>query len=111
MKTRDVVFRPEAEADLIELYRYIALASGSRDVAFNYTERLRATCLSLADFSERGAPRSDIKAGLRIITHERKTVIAYFVTGESVIISNIFHGGRDWEVVMLLDDSWSPPKV
>lgn len=49
------------------------------------------------------APRDDIKAGLRIPSIERKTVIAYFVKGDDVVISNIFHGGRDWEAFFLDD--------
>lgn len=109
MKNRRLVFRPEAEADLVELYRYIALASGSIDVALRFTERLRAACFAVVDFSECGAPRDDIKVGLRIITHERKTVIAYFIKGDSVIINNIFHAGRDWESALLGDDDSPPP--
>ena len=109
MKSKRLVFRPEAEADLVELYRYIAQASGSIDVAFKFTERLRAACFTLVDFSERGAPRDDIRDGLRIITHERKTVIAYYIKGDNVIINNIFHAGRDWETALLGDDDSPPP--
>ena len=109
MKSRRLVFRPEAEADLVGLYRYIAQVSGGIDVAFKFTERLRVACFALADFSERGAPRNDIKDGLRILTHERKSVIAYFIKGDSVVINNIFHAGRDWETAMLDDDDSPPP--
>ena len=109
MKSRRLVFRPEAETDLVELYRYIALASGSIDLAFKFTERLRAACFTLVDFSERGALRNDVKSGLRILIHERKTIIAYFVTGDSVIITNIFHAGRDWETALLHADEPPPP--
>ncbi len=109
MKSLRLVFRPEAEAELIELYRYIALASGSIDVAFKFTERLRIACFTLVDFPERGAPRDEIKAGLRILTHERKTVIAYFVRGDKVIVNNIFHAGRDWEMTFLNDGDSPPP--
>ena len=74
MRIKRLVFRPEAEADLADLYRYIAQASSSIDTAFEFTERLRAACYKLEDFPERGAPRNDVKEGLRILTHERKTV-------------------------------------
>ena len=104
MKSKQLVFRPEAEADLVALYKYIADSSGSFNVAFKFTERLRAACYALADFSERGRLRDDIMEGLRIIVVERKTVIAYFVKGDSVIINNIFHGGRDWEAILLNDE-------
>ena len=104
MKSKRLVFRDEAEADLVALYNYIAEASGSFHTAFSFTERLRSACYKLVDFPERGAPRDDIKAGLRILTIERKTVITYFVKGGDVIISNIFHGGRDWEAFFTGDN-------
>ena len=110
MKSKRLVFRPEAESDLVGLYRYIAEASGSMDVAFRFTERLRATCFTLADFSGRGTPRDDIKNGLRIITHERRTMIACFIKGDSVVINNIFHGGRDWEAALLGNNDPAPEK-
>ena len=103
MKSKRLVFRDEAEADLVALYTYIAQVSRSFHTAFSFTERLRNACFKLVDFPDRGAPRDDIKAGLRILTIERKTVITYFVEGDDVIISNIFHGGRDWEAFFLDD--------
>jgi toxin ParE1/3/4 len=103
LKSKRLVFRDEAETDLIALYNHIAQASGSFDVAFSFTERLRGACFKLVDFPELGAPRNDIKTGLRILSIERKTVITYFVRGDEVIISNIFHGGRDWEAFFLDD--------
>lgn len=101
MKGKRLVFRDEAEADLVALYNYIARASSSFHTAFSFTERLREACFKLVEFPDRGAPRDDIKAGLRILSIERKTVITYFVKGDEVIISNIFHGGRDWEAFFL----------
>ena len=109
MTVKRIVFRPEAEADLFELYRYIARASGSIEVAFNFTERLHTACFALAEISERGALRNDVKAGVRILIHERKTIIAYFVKGDSVIINNIFYAGRDYETSLLDDDDSRPP--
>ena len=109
MKSKQIVFRPEAEAELVALYQYIADASGSFSVAYNFTERLRAACNALADYSERGRLRDDIMEGLRIIVVERKTVIAYFEKGDSVIINNIFHGGRDWETILLNDEELAAP--
>jgi len=46
---------------------------------------------------------SQQKAGLGILSIERKTVVTYFVKGDEVIISNIFHGGRGWEAFFLND--------
>jgi plasmid stabilization system protein ParE len=51
-----VVFTPEAEDQLVELYRYIA-ASGSAEVAARYTEEIVAYCEELAAFPRRGRAR------------------------------------------------------
>ena len=108
MKRWPVVFRPDAETDLFDIYQYIAKASGNINLAFEFTERLRNTCMKLEHFPERGTKRDEIISGLRILTHERKTVIAFFITTDTVEISNIFHGGRDWEAFIAeqIDESF-----
>ena len=102
MKRWPVVFRPDAETDLFDIYQYIAKARGNINIAFEFTERLRSACMKLEHFPERGTKRDEVISGLRILTHERKTVIAYFITADTVVISNIFHGGRDWEAYIAL---------
>jgi toxin ParE1/3/4 len=99
MRPKEVVFRPRAENDLGRLYDYIAEESGDIDIAFAYTWRLRTACLSLDKFPERGIPRNDISKGLRILVFERRSIVAYFVTGR-IEIAAIFHGGQDWQTVM-----------
>ncbi|WP_217696673.1 type II toxin-antitoxin system RelE/ParE family toxin [Mycobacterium sp. GA-1841] len=47
--TLTVVFTPEAEEQLVELYRYIASA-GSADVAVRYSQDIVAFCEELAAF-------------------------------------------------------------
>ena len=101
MKAKRIVFRPEAEADIFDLYDYVAQASSSLKIAFEFTERVRNTCMKLEHFPERGTMRNEIKNGLRILIHERNTVIAYFITDDNVEITNIFHGGRDWESIIV----------
>ena len=109
MKRWRIVFRPEAETDLLEIYQYIVQASSNIKVAFEFTERLRSACFKLEYFPERGAKRDEIMRDLRILTHERKTVIAYFIIDGIVIISNIFHAGRDWEA-FIADQNGDLPK-
>ncbi|HYB58041.1 MAG TPA: type II toxin-antitoxin system RelE/ParE family toxin [Alphaproteobacteria bacterium] len=43
MKRRRVSFRPLAEADLLEIYRYIAEKAG-REAAGGYIDRIEAAC-------------------------------------------------------------------
>jgi toxin ParE1/3/4 len=57
-----VVFTPEAEAQLTELYDYIAVAA-SPDIAARYTDSIVTYCESLRTFTPRGISRDDIRPG------------------------------------------------
>lgn len=69
MKTYAIVFTPEAEEQLAELYRYIA-DHGSRDVGLSYTGAIIEYCEAMQTAPHRGTRRDDIRPGLRI-THWR----------------------------------------
>ena len=97
-KTRDVkrrvVFSPEAQADLFELYDYIADQSGPTR-AIGYIKRIEKTCLALDFAGERGTKRDDLRPGLRIMGFERRVTIAFHVEPGTVTIDRILYGGRD----------------
>jgi toxin ParE1/3/4 len=59
------VFTPEAEEQLVALYRYIAEA-GSPDIAERYTSAIVTYCETLETFPHRGVLRDDIRPGLRV---------------------------------------------
>jgi len=46
-----------------------------------------------------GRVRDDLFAGLRTVPFERSAVIAYTVEDDCVRITNVFHGGRDYEAL------------
>lgn len=94
-----VVFSPEAEEQLAELYRYIAAAS-SAETAARYTEAIVVYCESLRTLSRRGTRRDDIRPGLRIISFRKRVVIAFSVEREQIAILGIFYGGRNYETAM-----------
>jgi toxin ParE1/3/4 len=91
-----VIFRPQAEADLLALYRYIAEASGL-GIASGYIDRIEIACMSLATFPNRGTKRDDLTPGLRTIAFERRVTIADRVLKTRVEIVTIAYGGRDFE--------------
>lgn len=99
MKEREVLFSFKAEAELLELYEWIATAA-SPDVAFGYVTRIEAFCQRLGIASERGLSRDDIRPGLRIIGFERRVTVAFTVESDRVVILRLFYGGRDWETLM-----------
>jgi toxin ParE1/3/4 len=96
MKKLRVSFRPQAEADLFALYRYIAEEAGL-DVAGAYIDRIEATCMALETFPKRGTARDDIRPGLRTMGFERRATIVFQVMRTEVVIVRVFHGGRDYE--------------
>ena len=64
--TSSVVFTPEAEEQLVDLYRYITTV-GSPEAAARYTDSIVTFCEELATFPHQGRARDDIRPGLRII--------------------------------------------
>jgi len=94
-----VVFDPEAQEQLAELYRYIAKAT-SPHIAARYTEAIVSYCESLRTFPFRGIKRDDVRPGLRIINYKKRTVIAFDVDVEVVSILGVFYGGQDYETIL-----------
>lgn len=100
--TYKVVFSPEAENDLLELYPYIAERTG--DVrALAYIERLEQYCKGFEDFPERGTSRDDLFPGLRVVGFERRVSIAFHIHADTVTFDRLLYGGRDLE--SLADDA------
>lgn len=95
MRTREVVLSPEASADLLALYEWIAEAA-SPEIALDYVERLEAHVRGFDVASERGTARDDIRQGLRITGYKRRVTIAFTVTDDQAIILRFFYGGQDW---------------
>jgi plasmid stabilization system protein ParE len=54
-----VIYTPESEAQVTELYRYISAAS-SPEVAARYTDSILTYCESLQSLPYRGIQRDDI---------------------------------------------------
>lgn len=98
MKRHAVVWRPQARADLLALYDWIA-ERADPDTAFDYTSRIEAHAAKLAEFPERGTPRDDLVPGMRTVPYRRRTVIAYRVSGGAVEILRLVHAGQDWDML------------
>ena len=92
----NVSFRPQAEADLFDLYRHIAAEAGY-DVAGAYVDRIEAACLALEVFPRRETRRDDIRPGLRTLGFERRATIVFHIARLDVVIVRIFFGGQDYE--------------
>lgn len=91
-----IVFSPEAEEQLINLYRHIA-DDRSPEIAARYTDAIITYCEGLSTFPHRGTPRDDIRPGIRITHYRKRTIIAFSTTDEVVSILGIFYRGQDYE--------------
>ncbi len=96
--TYSIVFAPEAEEQLADIYRYIAVHA-SPDTAARYTEAIVACCESLCVFPHRGTARDDLRPGLRLTHYKGRTVTAYAIddTHVRVAVLGIYYGGQDHE--------------
>jgi plasmid stabilization system protein ParE len=94
-----VIFSPQAQEQLTELFHYIAGAA-SPDVAARYTEAIVSYCESLRTYPLRGTRRDDVRPGLRVTHYKKRTVIAFDVDAEVVSIIGIFYGGQDYETIL-----------
>ncbi|MEN9375777.1 MAG: hypothetical protein RL710_934 [Pseudomonadota bacterium] len=102
-----VVFSPEAQAQLVDLYGYIAQAA-SPDIAARYTEAIVSYCETLRTFPHRGTLRDDVRPGLRITNYRKRAVIAFEVQAERVAIIGIFYGGQNYAAILQDDDEDDP---
>lgn len=91
-----VVYAPEAEGQLVDLYFHIA-AAASPEIASRYTDAILDQCEGLKTFPMRGSRRDDIRPGLRLFGFRRRVSIAFEVTGDVVTILGIYYGGQDLE--------------
>ena len=89
-----VRFHPAARAQLFDLYEYIAAETG-RDRAGGFIDRIEASCLSLGTFPEMGRKAEDLGTDLRLHPFERRAMIVYRVTPETVEVFGVYYGGRD----------------
>lgn len=94
-----VVFTPEAEEQLVALYRHIATAA-SPNIAARYIEAIVSYCESLCTFPHRGTMRDDVRPGLRTTNYRKRAVIAFHIDAEQVSIIGVFYGGQDYETIL-----------
>ncbi|MBT9293116.1 type II toxin-antitoxin system RelE/ParE family toxin [Prosthecodimorpha staleyi] len=99
MRRLKVSYRPESEADLLQIYRWVLDLSRSRAIARGFVRRIRDRCERIGNVPLGGRPRDDLEPGLRTVPFEKSAVIAYKVEADRVRITNVFYGGRDYEAL------------
>ena len=87
----------EAEADLDDIWLYVAKESGSMDVATRLIDSIAERFVLLASFPYAGRARDeDFGAEFRSFA-VGEYVIVYCIEGEDVLILRVVHGKRQLE--------------
>jgi toxin ParE1/3/4 len=90
---------PRAEADLDEIWLYVAKESGSMEVATRLVDSITDRFCFLANFPHAGRSRDrDFGVGTRSFP-VREYVIIYSVESSDVSILRVVHGRRDFEAL------------
>ena len=90
---------PEAEADLDNVWWYVARGSGSVEIADRFTELLISRFYLLSNNPHIGRRRDDdLRPGLRSFP-VRDYMILYQIEGDDVSILRVLRGSRDIEAL------------
>ena len=91
---------PEAEAELDEIWIYVARESGSTEVANRMVESIAERFWQLARFPYMGRRRDlDLRLGLRSLAADDYVIIHRILEDDVVLILHIVHGSRDIEAM------------
>jgi toxin ParE1/3/4 len=89
---------PEAEADLDELWFYIA-SNSSVEIADRLVDALTTRFFVLAAYPHAGRERDDLLSGMRTFP-VGDYVVLYRVQGSDVMIVRVVRGSRDLEALL-----------
>lgn len=95
----EIVFSPEAEADLLALYDYIA-ERATPDIALGFTDAIVDFCQGFSTFPNRGTRRDELRPGLRTTGFRHQVTIAFDIECDIVSIIGIYYGGRNFEAML-----------
>lgn len=81
-----------AEADLAEIWAYIAVNSES--AATRLLDKIKATCARLLDFPSSGVSRDPLARGLRVVLQGNYAVY-YTIAETEITVVRVLHSARD----------------
>ena len=96
--TRALIYSGDAEADLDDIFDFIAADNPRR--ARIYIEDIRKACRDLCHTPLIGIDRADLRPGLRILPLWRRVIVAYELPPGELLVLRVFTGGREYEVIM-----------
>jgi len=96
-RKRAAVWSPEAEQDLFDIWRYLAVEASVR-TAEKYLRDINRACQQMRTRPLLGCTRDDLMRGLRSVLVS-PYVIFYRVGESSIDIVRVLHGRRDLDAI------------
>jgi toxin ParE1/3/4 len=96
---RRIIYSSESRQDIDRIFLWIA-RKASAATAFRYINKLQDKVETFQHASERGVRRDDLEPGLRVAALADRTVMAFKVVDDKVLVGRIFYGGQDWEAAL-----------
>jgi toxin ParE1/3/4 len=90
---------PEAEAELNEIWWYIAQEGGNTEIARNVVASITRRFDLIARYPQLGRKRDELRRGLRAYP-AGNYLILYRIEGPDVLIVHVIHGRRDIEALI-----------
>lgn len=81
-----------AEADLAEIWAYIA--ADSESAATHLLDKIKATCARLLDFPSSGVSRDRLARGLRVV-FQGNYAVYYTLAETEITLVRVLHSARD----------------
>ncbi|MEZ2220613.1 type II toxin-antitoxin system RelE/ParE family toxin [Rhizobium sp. RCC_161_2] len=100
MKRFVVEYRPEAMDNLLDIAAYVFEKSQNIKTSEAYLDRIYVRCEKIGDAPFGGIARDDLGSGLRMAIFEKSIVILYTIERDTVWITNLFSGSRDYEALL-----------
>lgn len=100
MERLPVEYRPAAIEDIEQLFTSILETSFDAVTASRFAQRIFERCEKVGDAPFSGISREDLGPGIGIVPFERKAVILYVIRDQTVWITNIFSGRRDYAALL-----------
>lgn len=85
-----------AEADLAEIWAYIA--ADSESATTHLLDKIKATCARLLDFPSSGGSRDRLAPGLRVV-FQGNYAVYYTIAETEIIVVRVLHSARDAAVI------------
>ena len=96
--SRQVLFRPKAEADLNDIWAY-TVSEWSRDQAIAYLRGLDAVITLLCAFPGMARERPEFSPPVRLYPY-RSHIVVYLAHDESLYVIRLLHAKSDWQSLL-----------